>query len=164
MEAMAQVKSSSARYELVEHRSITTKPLVSSGKLVYKAPDYIERRSEKPLPGYFIVEKDNLRLKTEGQKERRLVLYQFPPIHALVEAMRSTLSGNIKTLKNFYQASLSGNRKAWTLKLNPLDEEMLTYVDAMTLHGSGTQLHRVETLEAGGDRSIMTVSDHGMTL
>lgn len=161
MADMAKIKSRSAHFSEIKHLSIMTQPVNSSGKLLYKAPDYIERRIEKPAAGYFISEKTSIRIKNPGQKkEIKVVSYQFPAIEAFVEAMRGILSGNLKTLKKNFDVKLSGSRANWTMELTPQDEEMLDYVEKLKFQGKGTKLFKVDTLSSNGDRSIVNISKH----
>jgi hypothetical protein len=78
-------------------------------------------------------------------------------IWAFVESVRSTLAGDLQTLQRFYTVALEGGESSWRLKLRPRDPEMQAVIDEIRISGSGTWINRIETLEAGGDRTVMKI-------
>jgi hypothetical protein len=47
--------------------------------------------------------------------------------------------------------------EAWQLRLTPRDPELTEYLGAVVMHGRQGTVTSVETLEANGDRSVMTL-------
>ena len=73
------------------------RPLESSGELVYRAPDHLEKHTLLPQPEVLILEGDMLTL-SRGTKKQTVWLYQYPEIGALVACVRSLLACDQNTL------------------------------------------------------------------
>ena len=158
MPLLAQVTQLQASFTETKTMALLKQPMVSTGTLAYKKPDYVEKRVLSPQTSYFIVSGNDLTIGDAEKGERKLVLFQYPFLEAFAEAMRATLAGNIKTLKQFYDTELGGNAENWHLNLTPLDEEMLLYVKHIVIRGSGHHITQVETIETNDDRSVMTIN------
>jgi hypothetical protein len=85
------------------------------------------------------------------------VLFQFPALEAFIAALRGTLAGDVKTLKEYYEVDFSSDADQWTLQLEPKNDEMLLYVKTIHIHGRGDKVQQIDTLETNGDHSIMTM-------
>jgi hypothetical protein len=51
---------------------------------------------------------------------------------------------------------------AWVLRLTPRDAELGDYLNAVIIHGRESTIYSVETVEANGDRSVMTLINPGV--
>jgi hypothetical protein len=159
MRSLGQVKVAKGRF--VERRDIAalTAPLRSSGTLVYVAPGRIEKHTLKPAPESLILEGDRLAIgRLEGGPARVLNLPDYPVLWAFVESIRSTLAGDLGTLKRFYRVELSGKQSQWRLVLTPVEPKMREVVSEIRIEGRGDWIGSISVLEAGGDRSTMTIT------
>ncbi|MGH8751630.1 MAG: LolA-related protein, partial [Burkholderiales bacterium] len=84
-----------------------------------------------------------------------------PVAWAFVESIRATLAGDLLQLQRFYRTDFAGSRASWRLTLLPVDEQMSAYVQSIRLSGSAQRIERVETLETGGDSSVMIITESG---
>ena len=157
MSALAQVQAVQSTFRESKTMDMLNEPLLSSGKLVYKAPDYLEKRVLAPQISYYIVDGDQVRIGGAQHKERQVVLFQFPALEAFIAALRGTLAGNIKTLKEYYEVDFKAEVDHWTIQLVPKNNEMLLYVKTIHIHGSGDKIQQIDTLEPNGDHSTMTI-------
>jgi hypothetical protein len=156
MSTLAQVETINARFSERKELAVLEDPLLLTGTLRYNAPHYLQKHTLTPHDERYTVEQDWLTIETsEGQ--RNLYLPGHAEVGALVEAIRATLAGDLATLQRHYLLQLAGQPTAWTLRLEPLAEQMAEYVSAIIFHGRGAQVLNVETLETGGDRSVMTI-------
>jgi hypothetical protein len=160
MQGMAGVQSSSAIFTETKYVSALTAPLSLSGRLFYLRPGRVEKHVLAPYDEHLIAEDERLTLKKNGQSHN-FVLQSNPVAWAFVESIRATLSGDLLLLQRFYRTRLEGDRSAWQLILEPLDGQMLSYVQSIRISGHGNQIDRIETLEAGGDRSVMNITGSG---
>jgi len=85
-------------------------------------------------------------------------LSDYPVIWAFVESIRSTLAGDLATLRRFYQVSLEGDEQQWRLLLKPVEPAMLEVVSDIRIGGSRDRVLSMEFIEANGDRSTMTIA------
>ena len=158
MQRLAQVKS--ARGQFVERKQLAMldTPLVSSGTLYYAAPGRLEKHTLKPRRESMILDGDTLTLENKDGQVRSFAVQENPVLWGFVESIRSTLSGDLATLRRFYEVRLEGRSADWHLRLRPTDRQMQKAAKEIRVRGSGTWVSAIEIDEAGGDHSVMTIS------
>lgn len=161
MRALGAVKASRATYVELKHVAILTTPLQSRGRLVYTAPGRLEKHALAPLRESLVLEGDQLTLESPGGQRRTLRLQEQPVVSAFVESIRSTLAGDLATLRRHYTVRLEGGERQWRLALEPRDAQVRQWVSEITFTGSRERISSIEFVETGGDRSVMTITPEG---
>jgi hypothetical protein len=156
MEQFTRISSAEVRFREEKQLALLQAPLVVEGTLSYQAPDYLRKEVTLPEHSLFEIRGDTLYIET-GNEQRTLSLDSHPLIRAFAESWRALLSGNGKTLERHFETGLSGNIEHWTLRLQPRDAQVRTYIEAIIIIGSGVHIHSAETLEASGDTTLMTI-------
>lgn len=160
MQNLAQVKSARGRFVERKHLAILNAPLDSSGTLIYTAPGRLEKHTRLPKPETLVLEQNKLTIEYKDRGQRRtLALQDYPVVWTFVESIRSTLAGDLQTLHRFYRTGLDGSEDQWRLSLTPADPTMQTVVKEIHIGGSRNRVRTVEIIEAGGDRSVMTITE-----
>lgn len=142
---------------------LLTEKLMSRGTLVFRPPDYLEKRVLEPRPERFEVRGGQLTIDSGQKKARELRLDDFAPLRAMVEAFRAALAGDRATLERYFTLSLEGDEHAWRLRLEPRDQLLRERVSAVVLRGKDDVLREIETLERGGDRALMRLGEPDRT-
>ena len=158
MHNLAQVKKSKATFVERKFISLLKAPLKYSGTLSYTAPGHLEKYTLLPKPESMVLDNNTLIVQSGEAQKRALSLQNYPALWAFVESFRSTLAGDITTLNRFYRVTLEGNPKQWLLILRPIDAQIKNLVSEIRITGSLEQINTVETREAGGDYSVMSIS------
>ncbi len=159
MQDLGRIKAAKGRFIERKYMAMLSTPLELSGTLVYTAPGKLEKHTLRPQAESLILEGDKLTVDNKARNQRRTFsLPENPVIWAFVESIRATLAGDLKTLNRFYHVDLEGTQSRWTLLLKPRDPAMQNVVSEIRLSGGGTWIDRIETVESGGDRSVMTVT------
>jgi len=162
MRSLAQVQSSTARFVERKHVTILNAPLESSGTLVYAAPGRLEKHTIAPKAESLVLDGDRLTIENKAQDQRRtFALQEQPVIWAFVEGIRSTLAGDLATLKRFYRVGVEGNERRWRLTLKPNEPRMQDVVREIRINGDRNWINAIEIIETGGDRSVMTITRDG---
>ncbi|AMM26244.1 LolA-related protein [Variovorax sp. PAMC 28711] len=156
MAQLAKQKSGEARFNEQRFVRGLEGPLDSSGTLSFAAPDKLTRRTLTPRPESMVVDGNNLTL-TRGSRTRTLTLDSMPELVGLVEAMRSTLSGDTATLKRYFRSTVSGTPDRWTLDLLPIDDRLAAQLRSVRMTGRASDVLGIEMEFIGGDRSVMTI-------
>ena len=153
---LAQVRSGQAQF--VEDRRIEQldRTLRSSGRLSFSAPDTFVRETLKPRHERMAVVGNQLTL-TRGDRTQTALLDSVPEAAVIVEAIRGTLTGNRHTLERLFETTVSGDARAWTLKLVPRDLRLRGQVSAVEVSGRDAMTREVKVQLADGDRSVMTI-------
>ena len=161
MASLAEVKAVESSFRETKTMQMLSEPLQSAGKLVYRAPDYLEKRVLEPQSSYYIVNGNDVTVGDARHPERHLVLFQFPALEAFIAALRGTLAGDLKTLKEYYDVEFTEAAGQWTLQLQPTNDEMRLYVKQIRIIGSGDKIRQIDTLETNNDNSVMVMENHG---
>lgn len=158
MQEMAQVPASSSRFVETRHIALLTRPLELKGRLSYERPNRLSKHVQSPFDELISVDGDALTLfnKTKGE-QRFISLREQPQLRALVESVRATLAGDLAQLERHYRVEFSGTRGSWQMLLVPRDAKVRKYVQTIALAGAEARLARIEIVETGGDRSVMTI-------
>jgi len=159
MQDLRQVKTARGRFVERKYLAILNTPLESSGTLVYIAPGRLEKHMLAPRQESLTLDGDTLLIENrETGQRRRVVLQEHPVVWAFVESIRSTLAGDLQTLNRFYEVSLEGDASRWRLRLKPTEPRMREVASEIRVSGNGTWVGVIEILDAGGDRSVMTIT------
>jgi len=162
MRSLQAVESSTARFSERKELAILSEPLESSGTLLFRAPGRLEKHTLAPERESLVLDGSRLVLENAERGWRKtFALHEHPLVWAFVESIRSTLAGDLPTLERFYSVELEGGEQDWRLVLRPREPAMKDVVGEIRIDGGGTWISRVEILEAGGDRSVMTISREG---
>ena len=158
MQDLRQVKAARGRFVERRYLAILNTPLESSGTLVYIAPGRLEKHMLLPRQESLTLDGDTLLIENKETGQRRqVVLEEQPVVRAFVESIRATLAGDLQTLSRFYEVSLEGDASRWRLRLRPTEPRMREVSSEIRLSGNGTWVGVIEILDAGGDRSVMTI-------
>jgi outer membrane lipoprotein-sorting protein len=159
MHDLQQVKTARGRFVERRYLAILNTPLESSGTLVYIAPGRLEKHTLSPRQESLTLDGDTLLVENKETGQRRQVaLEEQPVVRAFVESIRATLAGDLQTLSRFYEVNLEGDASRWRLRLRPTEPRMREVASEIRLSGNGTWVGMIEILDAGGDRSVMTIT------
>ena len=156
MQMLAQAPPPRARFVEKKYLSVLKAPLESSGELLFLPPARLEKRTISPKPETLVLDGDTLTIE-RNQKKRSISLRSYPEVDALVGSIRSALAGDRERLARSYRIEVDGTRDRWRLVLLPSDPAIAALVSRLLLTGGGNRIESIETLQANGDRSVMTI-------
>lgn len=160
MLGLQQVRSASAHF--VERKSLhmLKEPLVSSGTLLYAAPDRLQKLTLEPQRERMAVSGDTLTIEGGPEdRDRTLSLNDNPEIATFVEGIRATLAGDLPTLTRLYTVKFDGTQAGWQLLLEPKEDKAKDVVSWIRISGSGDVIRHIETQQADGDHSDMSIDE-----
>lgn len=156
MRGLAQTRADRARFVEKKFIAMLDKPVESSGELLFRAPDHLEKRTLKPKPESMTVDGGSLIIE-RGRQTHRLQLQDYPELAAFIESIRGTLAGDRKALERNYRLNLEGTAERWALQLLPIDEKMQAVVKRIRIAGVRDSVRSIEITQADGDSSLMLV-------
>ena len=157
MAELARNPGGNATFVEKRYLAVLDKPVVASGEMSYRKPDFLEKRTLKPRPETVVLNDDTLSLERDRRK-MTIRLSQRPEVAAFVDSIRSTLSGDRAALERNYQLTLAGTVDAWTLTLVPSEPRILELLKRITVAGVREQVLKIDYLQADGDRTEMTIT------
>jgi outer membrane lipoprotein-sorting protein len=157
MDAMHQVRSSTARFTETKYLHLLNQAQRSSGRLIYVAPSWLQKATTEPVPARLTINGDRLTIERQGERTREISLQDYPEIGGLVESVRATLAGDLPALTRHFTVTVAGTENAWTLTLTPREARLREMVATIVILGERDAVRDVRTTEADGDRTEMTV-------
>ena len=157
MQSLAQTRSGTANFTERQTSPVLSAPLIDSGTLSFTAPDYLRKTTIAPAYETFILDHDQVTL-TGGSGTHVFQINQDPRIAGMVEAIRSTLTGNLATLQQYYTVTLSGNAASWQLHLSPKGDALTRFLRVITISGSANHITIIDTASADGSDSRMSIT------
>jgi len=133
-------------------------PLKLKGYLIFKKPDYLEKRTQVPSEQEYIIEGSNVRIMIPGKETISLPLNEYPLLAAFATSLRAPLSGDIQSLYKYFSVHLGGSMKHWLLILTPIDPELSGFVRAIRLNGHDGILESLQMEEPDGSTSTMFIT------
>lgn len=156
MTDLASHKGGRARFVEKRHVALLDKPVQASGEMVYSPPDRLEKRTLLPRPETLVLDKDLLSMERDKRK-LTINLSSRPEALAFVDSIRSTLSGNRRSLEQNYTLSLQGESNEWVLTLVPSEPAIAALLQRITVSGGKSQVRHIEYLQVDGDRSEISI-------
>lgn len=156
MALLAQVKAGEATFTEMRHSSLLDRPVESSGRLSFQAPDRFVRETLKPRSESLAVVGNEVTMR-QGSRSRTVQLDSVPEAAVIVEAVRGTLTGNRDAIERHFEAQVSGSPARWTLLLAPREPGLRKLVTQIAVTGQQAALREITISMTGGDYSIMRI-------
>lgn len=157
MARLAAVPERRARFVEEKRLGVLDQPLRSTGRLLYRRPERLEKITESPQPESLVVDGDRLVL-TQGQEAPRVVdLASQPGLRALVDAIRGPLAGDLAALRRSFALDAAGSLAAWHLVMRPADPAVARLLTAVVVSGEGDSPREVDVRQANGDEDRLLI-------
>ena len=157
MQMLARIPERRASFTEEKTLAMLTRPLSATGQLFYRRPAHLEKITLEPQAESLVVDGNRLALTAPGGPPRVIDLDTEPAIRALVDAIRGTLAGDLPALRRSYAVIMEGSVANWRLTLTPTDASVARLILRTTIEGAGTAILVVQTTQANGDRTRMTI-------
>jgi outer membrane lipoprotein-sorting protein len=143
------------RFREVKQLQILEHTLVTTGRLKFIPPDTLIREEDGESRMSYWIQGDQVSIHQGEQQLRRLDLGSTPELAAFATSLRALLAGDREALLQQFELQLSGERDAWLLQLTPRSERLTQILERLVLKGDRHGIRTVETVERGGNRSLM---------
>ena len=157
MARLASVPERRARFREQRRFRALTETLLSSGRLLYRRPDYLEKITEWPVPERMVIDGDRLIITPTGNDPPQVVeLASQPELRTMMEGIRGPLAGDLDALQRNFQVQAGGSLEEWTLELTPRDKAA-RLVRTVRLAGSDSWIRDIRLVQANGDEQWMQI-------
>lgn len=140
----------------IHELAMLKQPVKSSGELVYRAPDRLEKHTIQPKPETLILDHGMLTAQ-RGRHKYTVALSDAPQVVPFVESVRATLAGDTTSLKRYFTVGFQGDAAHWRLTLLPRDAAIAKSVRQIHMEGERDAILTVEIRESDGDRSLLSI-------
>ena len=155
MAMLSRISLSESSYREEKHYEMLDIPMVRSGQLSYRAPDYLSWALGQDRQFRYEVQGSEMVAFRSGSEYQRMPLDAVPAASAFIESFRATLAGDQERLARYYQISFSGSPEAWQLSLRPIREEVGRFVELIQISGQSDRIQQIRIEETNGDWSLM---------
>ncbi len=158
MNEMSTSHESNVHFIEKKYNKLLTRPIIQHGTLRYERGKLMEKTITKPVFEKYLIEGNTVTIEQPAQGiNKKFVLSQNPVMLAFVESLRSTLDGNLKSLKSYYNIGLQGNSSLWTMRLLPIHPAMERVIENILIKGTKNRILSIEIVQYNGIRSVMTI-------
>jgi len=158
MAGLRQVRAASAHFVELKTVRMLNRPIQTTGTLKYVAPDKLEKITITPAPETIRLDGGTLTGQQANGDDFSVDIGGHSEIGALVEGIRSTLAGDLPTLRRYYGIAFAGGQDHWQMDLVPKDHWVREKVERIRILGAGTVISNIVVDEKDGDRSEMTIT------
>ncbi len=160
MARLASIPERRATFREERTLAALTTSLVSTGRLLYRRPDYLEKDTLWPLPEHFVIDGSRLIISDPSSNDPPHVvpLDAQPGLRTLIDATRAPLAGDLATLRRAFTVTTTGTLAAWTLDLVPSDPAAAKFLTAIHLTGQDTWIASIETTQVNGDSTTLQIT------
>lgn len=159
MHLLAQQQHAQADFDEQQYLAVLTRPLLSSGTLIYDAPDHLEQRTLQPRRQTMVLDHGLLTLQV-GRHRRSVALADYPQLAPLIDSMRATLAGDRAALEQGFKVQLSGALESWQLQLEPRAPQLAADVRDIIIDGTQAQIVEVRVRQSNGDHAVLHIRPH----
>jgi hypothetical protein len=159
MHLLARQQHAQADFDEQQYLTVLTRPLVSSGTLIYDAPDHLEQRTLQPRRQTMVLDHGLLTLQV-GRHRRSVALADYPQLAPLIDSMRATLAGDRAALEQVFKLQLSGALQSWQLQLEPRAPQLAASVREIVIDGTQAQIVEVRVRQSNGDHAVLHIRPH----
>jgi outer membrane lipoprotein-sorting protein len=149
-----------ANFQETHFSTILTEPLITSGTLTFSPPSKIEKHIMAPFEETYVVEGNRVYFENPVKGiSKNFTLDEYPSLQGLLVGMQGPLTGDFKTLQQFFNLTLEGTKSQWTLKLEPLDNSFAEFLNSLSFTGRHNLITTIEIRESAGDYSLITIEE-----
>lgn len=152
---LAAVHSVDVAFTETRRLAVFDKPVVLHGRLIYRKPDFLEKRITSPIRQRFILNGDRVTLTDAQGQARTISLDMAPGLSGIVGAYRALLRGDRKALEFDYWTSFNAEGTHWRLELEPKNNMLKKVLKHVIIRGTSGRITLIDTEQANGDRSTM---------
>jgi hypothetical protein len=156
MGLLAQQRHARADFQEQQYLAVLTRPLLSSGILIYDAPDHLEQRTLRPRRQTMVLDHGVLTLQV-GRHRRSVPLADYPQLAPLIDSIRATLAGDRAALEQVFNVQLHGNLDRWQLQLQPRAGQPAGAVTQIVIAGTQARISEVQVRQSDGDHSVLQI-------
>lgn len=158
MARLASVPERRATFREQRRFAALTETLQSSGRLLYRRPDYLEKMTEWPTLERMVIDGTRLVITPPGNDPPQVVdLASQPELRTMMEGIRGPLAGDLDALQRSFQVQAGGSLEDWTLELTPRDPMAAKLLRAVRLAGSDSWIRDIRLVQANGDDEWMRI-------
>ena len=115
--------------------------LESSGKLLYVAPNQLEKHVERPLLQIMRFNRQQLSM-TEGDKSYLIDASTMPEVSRYLESILNLLSGKKEALLTDFSLELAGNEKSWQIVMIPKHDKLKAVLRRAEIQGATQHIQK----------------------
>lgn len=137
-------------YHDVRYRRALTRPLVSSGHLLWRGEFDFERRVDSPYQETARLEGRSLIVRRDRGGERVIPIARAPELEVLFSGLAALFAGDAAAIARDFEVELDGE-ETWRLRLRPKDPRLRERIRALDLRGRGDRVHCLVVDQPGAE-------------
>ena len=134
-----------------------TRPLVSSGVLIYRRPDHMEKRTLSPLREDLVVDGRRASVTAGDNPPHVLDVDAHAELRIVIDTFLGILSGDLNRLRADFDVTAEGSTALWRITLLPRGAEAQKLLRGASVTGRAGAVREVRLLLPRDHWDVMTV-------
>ena len=134
-----------------------TRPLVSSGVLIYRRPDHMEKRTLSPLREDLVVDGRRASVTAGDNPPHVLDVDAHAELRVVIDTFIGILSGDLNRLRADFDVTAEGSTALWRITLLPRGPEARKLLRGASVTGRAGAVREVRLLLPRDHWDVMTV-------
>ena len=137
--------------------ALSNRPLESGGTLSFEPSGNIEKLTTTPIRESVILSAESISIRGANGVAKTTRLDAQPELAAYAQGLRAILSGDVKSLRRFFEFKAAGTLNRWEIRLMPVDVGMRRAISQILVSGEKGRVRVIETTETSGDVNELTL-------
>ena len=134
-----------------------TRPLVSTGVLVYRRPDHMEKRTLSPIREDLAVDGRRASVTAGDSPPHVLDVDAHAELRVVIDTFLGVLSGDLARLRADFDVTAEGSPAQWRITLLPHGADARKLLRSATVTGQEAAIREIRLLLPGDHWDVMTV-------
>jgi len=134
-------------------------PLISKGRYLIAREQGLIWRVQQPLTTTLIIGQRQLVQRNNGRETLRISADKQPGLSVVAAILLAIFQADVERLQDFFaietQTAAAGQ---WSVQLRPTQASVGEFIQSVRIEG-GQTIEHIDIQEAGGDRSVIKLSD-----
>jgi hypothetical protein len=162
METRQLIKETNSIFKEEKVTAAFNKSVLFEGELIYRSPDYLMKHYTSPDEIRYEIIKNTVHIETHDSdtdetENQSVKLDRIPILHAYITALRGTLSGNIKSVREFFEVKFVSTNPHWKITLVPKIESINKIISSLVISGENEKVLQIAIYETSGDSAITMI-------
>lgn len=168
MKTRQSIKETNEHFKEEKITAAFNKSVFFEGKLFYRSPDKLVKHYTSPDEIRYEIIKNTVHIETydsdtDETENQSVKLDRIPILYAYITALRGTLSGNIKSVREFFEVKFSSTNPHWKLTLIPKSESINKLIKSLVISGENENILRIAINETSGDSTVTMIQPYNIS-
>jgi len=148
------------RFREERHNALLENPLILTGYLEYLGPGQMSKVIETPFQETLLIDSTHIEVEREGQVQR-IPLRRARSLQSMLAGIEAVLAGNESRIEKDFRYELGGEKKAWSMRLEPLSRRVARNLGSIFVQGDASTVQNIRINLNNGEWQLIELLKDG---